>query len=59
MPTAVITFEIKIPDVGATDEQIDDWIRVRLNDISRAATGPLLRYGIEPVPGTLLIERRE
>lgn len=51
---AKISFEVNVPEVGATDDEIMEWLRFELNDNgSMSAKNPLAKTSdVEPVFGT-------
>lgn len=54
-----IRFQVEVPDVGATDEQIEDWLRFGLHDVGSIDNdNPLLDVHGDPEPvfGTFDIE---
>lgn len=54
-----VEYEIEVPGVDASDEEIEEWLRYETNDNGCMSTkNPLYHTPIEPVFGTLWWERK-
>ena len=57
MATVTVKFELNIPDVDATDEQIRDWVRFELGEIGGLSEdNPLCDHEVEAEFGTVDIQ---
>lgn len=53
-----VEFEIELPDVPLTDDQIEEWVRFELGDNGgRSTDTPLDHVSADPVFGTFEWER--